>query len=1021
MSKFFITRPVATIVLMLLIVLFGYLNLRRLPVSEYPNIEIPTIAITTTYEGASSDIVETKITQTIENAVAGVEGLDNIQSTTKQGRSTVQLEFSIGRDLDAAANDVRDRINRVLNKLPEDATIPIVRKFDSSGMPVMIIAVTNPNMTRIELSDYTYRYLVDRFSVLEGVASVEITGQQEQAMRIRLNRKEMSSHGVTASDVENALNTENVEYPAGRIESKDKEFPITLNRQYNTVEDFKRLIVSKDENGNSTRISDIARVDIGSKSQRNYFKANHEPMVSMGILKQATANSVVISTGAKKLIRELQSTMPKGMKLYALKDEAEFIEESISEVFWTMIIAAFLVFWIIFIFIGSCKAALIPIITVPISIIGSCIVLSTLNYSINMLTLLAMVLSIGIVVDDAILVVENIQRRLDDGETSFEAAINGSSQVQFAVISTTAVLLAVFLPIGMLPGKTGKLFNEFSVTVSAAVCFSGVIALTLTPMLCGLFLSNRKQSRLNELVNNVVVRARALYEGWLGVLIGRQAVVLAIFLGVLCTTAWFIAYIPGEYEPVEDRNSVLVKVEAQEGTGIYAMNNYVEEVLKKVYLLEEQKLTRNILAAIPGLNSSLAGEVNRAIILIELKSQNERSLHAEQIAGRLRRKLAEIPGVKSSPVLPVGIGTKGSHPLQFVIGGYDYNELIKWKNIIFEEAEKFPGIMDIECDYKETSPKFRVDIDKDRAGDLGVSAKTIGSTLEIMLGSKSVTTFADRGKEYDVILQADMGSRDNLNDISNICVKSQTSPSLVPLDNVISIKELGEASKLGRQNRSRSITISGNVGNGYTLGEALAYLEKVVREKLPSYAQIYYRGQSKDYKESEGGVLLVFILAILVSYFILAAQFESFFSPFIVMLTIPLGLFGAVFSLWVVGYTMNIYTQIGLIMLIGLSAKHGILIVEFANQLRKEGMAFEEAIITAAKLRLRPIIMTGISTVIGAVPLMLATGAGAACRQNIGIVQVYGGISGILLTLIIIPVGYVYFCSRNLFQLLHRN
>jgi multidrug efflux pump len=1013
MSKFFITRPVATIVLMMLIVLFGYLSLNRLPIREYPNIEAPTISISTVYTGASSNIIETKITQPIENAVAGIEGLDNIQSTSKEGKSNVQLEFSTCRDLDAAANDVRDRINRVLNKLPDGSNIPVVRKYDSSGTPIMMIAVINPNMSKIELSDYVDRYIVDRFSVLDGVASVDLMGQYEQSMRIWINRKEMASRRVTVGDVENALSTENVEYPAGRIESREKEYPITLNRQYNTPEDFKRIIISKDENGNSIRISDIARVGIEPKSQRSSFEANGEPMIAFGISKQSAANSIAISRSARNLIKNMRQRLPDGMKLQILRDEAKFIKQSIAEVFETIIVAAFLVFWIVFVFIGSLRAALIPTITVPISIIGTCIILNALDYSINMLTLLAMVLSIGIVVDDAILVLENVQRRIDsEGESPLTASIKGSNQVLFAVISTTVVLLAVFLPIGMLPGKTGKLFNEFSVAISGAVCLSSIVALTLTPMLCCRFLTAKKQSKFHELVDDIMQKARPLYGCLLETLLMHKSLVVAAFLSILGIVILLANHIPGEYEPREDRNMLMVKVDAQEGTGYYAMSSYMDEVLKKIYPLKNQKLAGNILAVIPGFKNS-DGAVNSGVVTIELSKQEQRSKNVFQIASKLRTELSKIPGVKSSLVFPMGIGSSGSHMLQFVLGGYDYDELVKWREIIFEEAKKYPGISDIDCDYKETTPKLRVSIDKDRAGDLGVSAKTIGSTLEAMLGSKNITTFVDRGQEYDVILQADKESRDNINDISNIYVRSLSSSALIPLDNIVNIEEFGESSKLGRQNRSRSITISGNIGNGYSLSDALTFFERVVREKLPEYAQIYYKGQSKDYKESEGGMLAVFFLVILVSYFVLAAQFESFISPFVVMLTVPLGAFGAVLALWLAGYTMNIYTQIGLIMLIGLSAKHGILIVEFANQLCDEGMKFEQAIREAAKLRLRPIIMTGISTVMGAIPLLLATGAGSASRRNLGAVQVFGGISGILLTLIVIPVGYILFCRKK--------
>ena len=1006
--RFSVTRPVAAIVFMLLLILFGLISLSHLPIREYPSIEVPTISVTTEYTGASSSVMETKITQPIENAIAGIEGLETIQSTSKEGKSSITLEFSIDRDLDAAANDVRDRINRIVNALPDEADSPIVRKYDADSMPIMMIAVTSPYMAQMELSDYTDRYIVDNFSVIDGVAAVNIMGNCEQSMRIWLDRNEMASHGVTVADIQKALKEQNVEYPAGRIESTDQEYPITIDKQFESEEDFQRIVVAKDENDNPIRISDIARVTIEPKSQRNSFKTNRENLVTIGISKQSTANTLSIAKETRKLLENMKTRLPDGMQLRVIRDDSKFIEQSIGEVFSSMLMAALCVFLIVFVFIGSLKAALIPTITVPISIISSCIVMNMLGYSINMLTMLAMVLAVGIVVDDTILVLENIQRRIDEGEHPLLASVRGSHQVLFAVISTTVVLLAVFLPIGMLPGKTGKLFTEFSVAISSAVCFSSFVALVLTPMLCSKLLSKQKNNKFNILVDKYVEKSKAIYYRLLENLLNHKIAVSIGFLSITAVTFLIITNIPGEYEPQEDRNMFMVRANAQEGTGFYAMQNYADIVLNEMYPLLDNKMANNIICAVPGFGGS-DGAVNSAVMMVDLVDHENRPLSVMEIIRDLRRKFSKIPGLRVSPVLPSGIGSRGMHPLQFVLGGYSYDELVKWRDIIFEEAKKYPGIMDIDCDYKETTPKLRISIDKERAGDLDVSTDVIGSTLEVMLGSKNVTTFIDRGQEYDVVLQADRRNRANLTDISNIYVKSQSNNQLIPLDNLLTIKEKGEATKLGRQNRSRSVTISGNIASGYTIGEVINFMEKVVREKLPEYAQIFYRGQSKDYKDSEGGILFVFVLAILVSYFVLAAQFESFVSPFIIMLSVPLGVFGAVSMLYLSGFTMNIYTQIGLIMLIGLSTKHGILIVEFANQLRDEGVEFRRALLEAAKTRLRPVMMTGISTVIGALPLLFAVGASSASRRNLGMVEVFGGISGVLLTLVVIPVGYILF------------
>lgn len=1006
--RFSVTRPVAVVVFMLLLMLFGIISLSRLPVREYPNIEVPTISIMTQYTGASSSVMETKITQPIENAIAGIEGLETIQSTSKEGKSVINLEFSINRDLDAAANDVRDRINRITNSLPDEADTPIVRKYDTDSMPIMMVAITSPYMSQMELSDYTDRYIVDSFSVVDGVASVNLMGNYEQSMRIWLDRNEMASHGVTVADIQKALREQNVEYPAGRLESTEQEYPITIDKQFESEEDFQQIVVAKDENDNPIRISDIARVSIEPKSQRNSFKTNRENLVTIGISKQSTANTLSIAKETRKLIEKMKTRLPEGMQLKVIRDDSIFIEQSIWEVFSSMLLAAVCVFLIVFAFIGSLKAALIPTITVPISIVAACMVMYALDYSINMLTMLAMVLAVGIVVDDTILVLENIQRRIDDGEHPLLASVRGSRQVLFAVISTTVVLLAVFLPIGMLPGKTGKLFTEFSVAISSAVCFSSFVALVLTPMLCSKLLSKQKTSQFNMLVDKYVEKSKAIYYRLLENLMNHKIAVSIGFLSITAITSFFIMNIPGEYEPQEDRNMFMVRTTAKEGTGFYAMQNYADAVLDEIYPLLDNKAANNVICTVPGFGGA-DGAVNTAMIMVDLVDHENRKQSVTEIIRDLRKKFKKIPGLQISPILPSGIGSKGMHPLQFVLGGYSYEELTKWRDIIFEEAKKYPGISDIDCDYKETTPKLRIAIDKRRAEDLDVSTDVIGSTLEVMLGSKNVTTFVDRGQEYDVVLQADRRNRSNLTDISNIYVKSQSNNQLIPLDNLLTIKEKGEATKLGRQNRSRSVTISGNIAPGYTVGEVITFLEKVVKEKLPEYAQIFYRGQSKDYKDSEGGILFVFVLAILVSYFVLAAQFESFVSPFIIMLSVPLGVFGAVSMLYLFGFTMNIYTQIGLIMLIGLSTKHGILIVEFANQLRDEGVEFKRALLDAAKTRLRPVMMTGISTVIGALPLLFAVGASSASRRNLGMVEVFGGISGVLLTLIVIPVGYILF------------
>lgn len=1007
--QFSIVRPVATIVFMLLLVVFGFICLNRMAVREYPDIDVPTISIDTTYDGASSNVVETKITQRIEDAVAGIEGLDTISSISRDGRSRITLEFKVERDIDAAANDVRDKVSRILKKLPDDADTPVVAKYDSSGSPVLILALTSNKMSRMELTDYADRYLVDRFSVIDGVASVSIFGAQEEAMRIWLNRQAMAARGVTAEDVINVLNSENVENPGGRIESSEREFTVRLKRQYATEKDFRDLVIKRDKAGDYVRLRDVAEVKIDSRRPRQNFMTNKEPMVGLGIHKQSKSNALVISDGVRKLVAELnKSGLPEGMQIKVIRDEALFINASIHEVRDSLIISAVLVLLIIFLFLGSFRASLIPAVTVPISLVATFIVLYVFGYSVNLLTLLALVLAIGMVVDDAIVMLENIYRRISLGEKPLLAATRGANQVIFAVIATTLVLAAVFMPISLWAGKTGKLFTEFAVAMTAAVCFSSFIALTLTPMMCSKMLKPQSATEKGWMIRCVdacMAFLERIYDRSLRFVARFKIVTAAVFFAIciLMIAGWM--RLPSEYEPTEDRAVIMTRIIAPEGTNYYAINDYAGDVTNVLYKPVADGNANSLMVVLPSFGES-DGAANTGFCILELQPWNMRTLNSQQIMNSLRPELAKIPGINAIPFLPSGLGGFGT-PVQFVIGGPDYDELVKWRDIILEKCRSYPGFVDIDYDYKETTPQLHVAVDTKRAQELGISALSIGTTLETMLGSKQVTTFVDRGQEYDVMLQAGRESRATPQDLRNIYLRSKYSGELIPLDNLVKLEERGDSGRLGRYNRVRSITLQGNVAPGYALSDVLTFLENTVRENLPEYAQIGYKNQSKELKQTSGSMLFIFALALIVSYLALSAQFESFISPLVVMLTVPLGMIGAIAALNLMGFTMNIYTQIGIIMLIGLAAKNGILIVEFANQLRDDDVPFEEALFQAAKLRIRPILMTGISTVAGAIPLLLATGAGAASRRCLGAVVFYGGLSACILTLFVVPVGYL--------------
>lgn len=1013
--RFSVVRPVATLVLMFLLVVFGLISLQRLTVREYPDIDIPTVSVRTLYPGASASVMESKITQIIEDSIAGIDGLEMIESSSSDGESRVMLEFSVKRDIDAAANDVRDRVSRVLSLLPDEADSPIVAKYDSTGMACVIVGVTSKTMTLMELTDYADRYLVDQFSVLDGVASVNIFGGKEQSMRIWLKPASMAARGITVEDVEAALLAENVEYPAGRIESAEREFTVRVARQYFTADDFSRLVIKRQANGDLIRMSDIADVRLEPKltrSQYAYFDKSGaindgEAAIGLGIYRQSKGNALIISKGANRLIKQFNKTLPEGMSMFVRRDEALFINESINEVKESLLVSSVLVVLTLFMFLGNLRASIIPAMTVPISLVASFTVLYLCGYSINILTLLALVLAIGMVVDDAIVVLENVHRRISEGEPPRLAAARGATQVLLAVISTTAVLVAVFMPISLWQGKTGKMFTEFAVAMSAAVCFSSLVALTLTPLMCSRMLkSNASEGSLVGMaVDWTMAYMEKGYRRLLNVVTKVKIFTVLLFAVICLFVVWGWKIVPAEYEPFEDRGVFFVQVEAPEGTGFYAMTGIAKEVAPLTTEVFQPHEFQSGLLVLP-MTLGVDGPANSARLIIEFSPWRERTRTSSEVVAELRKLLDRVPAARVLPQLPAGIGTRGM-PVQFVIGGPDYKDLLEWRGTMLEKIKDYPGFVDVNYDYKETTPQFHVQINTERAAELGVPASAVGAAMEILLGSKRVTTFVDRGQEYDVKMQAALNERASPTDLANIYVRSKTTGTPVPLDNIVTIKEVGDAATLNRFNRVRAITLTGNVAPGYSLGQVLDFLKKTADENLPREKLLGYKGQSKDLMDTSGSMLFVFGLALLIAYLVLAAQFESFVSPFVVMLTVPLGMIGSLAGLWFTGATMNIYSQIGIIMLIGLAAKNGILIVEFANQLRDEGHEFHEALITASCLRLRPILMTGISTVFGAIPLLLAKGAGAASRRCLGAVVVYGGTSACFLTLIVVPTAYL--------------
>lgn len=1006
LSDISVKRPVFATVISLLLIAFGIIAFDRLPLREYPDISSPIVSVSTDYRGAAAAIVETKVTQLLEDRVSGIEGIKNIESISEDGRSKITIEFKLSRDIDAAANDVRDRVSRVLDNLPEEADPPEIYKVDANEDVIMWLNLSSLRLNALELTDFADRYLVDRFAVLDGVARVRIGGARRYAMRVWLDRQALAARGLTVNDVEEALRSENVELPAGRIESLEREFTVRVARAYKKVDDFQQLVLKRGEDGFLIRLGEVAKVEIGPEDYRTELRGNGEFMIGLGIVKQSTANTLAVARLVRQEVNSLRETLPDYIDLHNSYDTSVFIEGAIEEVYRTLFIAIGLVILVIFIFLGSFRAMLIPAVTVPISLISAFIALQLLGFSINLLTLLALVLAIGLVVDDAIVVLENIHRRVSLGEPPLLAAYNGARQVGFAVIATTLVLISVFVPISMLQGNVGRLFSEFALTLAAAVAFSSLIALSLSPMMCSKLLRSRdKPSLLTRITEGGFQILAKVYRVILIGVVKIAPLVLLLLIAVGWGIYMLYQQIPQEFAPSEDRGAFFLIMKAPEGASFEYSQRYMRQIEDFMIDYVDNGEATRALARVPGSFGS-SGAVNSGIGIMVLSDwDNRRPVWA--IMGELRKKVLSLPGILAFPVMRKPLGQRGiSQPVQFVIGGSTYDELAQWRDIVVNKAKQNPILQGVDSDYKETKPQLLLTIDRNRAADLGVSLRNIGRTLETMLGSRRVTTFLDRGEEYDVILEGADKSYQTPSDLTHIYVRSDRSGQLIPLSNLVKISESATSGELNRYNRMRTITISANIADNHTLGEGLTFLEKTVREELPAQARIDYKGESLEFKNAGQSMLFTFGLALLIVFLVLAAQFESFIHPLVIMLTVPLAILGALWGLQFTGQSLNIYSQIGIVMLIGLAAKNGILIVEFANQLRDMGYEFQEALIEAAHQRLRPVIMTAITTAMGAIPLILASGPGSESRVVIGIVVCTGVLFATLFTIFIVPAAY---------------
>ena len=1001
-----IKRPVVASVMSLVLVIFGLVTFKDIPTDELPDVQPPVVTIQTDYTGASAEIVDTQITQKIEDFVGGTPGLETIDSFSEDESSRITLTFETGLDLDDVTNDVRSSIARVVDNLPEGAKQPEIFKQSAGMRTTMWLSFSSETMSDLELTDYADRFLTDNFSTVKGVGRVRLGGERELSLRIWLDPLALAARDLTTQEVEQVLKKENVEFPAGRIESKDIDLTIKLNKAYQSLESYKKLPLKRANDGSIISLDDVSRIELGAESTRTLFKGNGKQVVGIGIYQQSDANTIKVANGIKEKIKEIKPTLPPGTDLEVSFDRSNYIKAAIKEVYKTLIIALILVTIIIYLFLGNLRSLIVPIIALPVSLISTFLSIYIFDFSINLFTLMALVLAIGIVVDDAIVMLENIVRRIELGETPLVAAYNGAKQVSFAIIATTVVLVAVFVPLIFIKGITGVLFTQTAITLASAVIISSFVALSLSPMLGSKFLrSNMKKSNIVLKFEKKLNGLKNIYKTSLTSWINKKKIIFSFLITTLILTVFFFNHAPKQLIAPEDRGAFFVIIKAPQGSGFNFTKNKAEEI-EKLLLPEVGKGEyRRLIMRVPGFGKS-SKQVNSGFIIVLLEPWNKRDRHGVKIMRESFGKISQVPGVLAFPVMPQGIRTGGvQNPVQFVILGNTYDQLIEWKNIIKNEARKNPGLTSVQDDFDLNKPQLNVQIDQKKAADLGVSTEDIGRTIETLFGSKNVTRFTQDGKEYSIILQGDIKDRQEPSSISKIFVRSKNNNKLVSISNLVNYDEKGESPFLSRYNRQKAVTISARLVGDYSLDEALNFLKETVREKTPQ-AKIAYKGESEEYKKTNTELYIIFSLALLTAYLAMCAQFESWRHPLTIMLTVPMAILGGLLGLLVVGSSLNVYSQIALIILIGLSAKNGILIVEFANQLRKEGKKIEVAIIEAASIRLRPILMTSLSTIIGVLPLIISFGPGAASRLTVGITIFGGMIFSTFFTLYVIPTIY---------------
>ncbi|HKO68316.1 MAG TPA: efflux RND transporter permease subunit [Burkholderiaceae bacterium] len=993
-----IRRPVLSTVLSLLVLVIGAISYTRLDVREYPRIDEPVVSVNTTYPGASADVIESQVTKILEDSIAGIEGVELMTSRSQAERSNIDVRFRITRDPDSAAADVRDKVARVRARLPETVDEPVIAKVEADAFPVIWMAVEAGERTPLDASDYLTRYVKPRLSVLPGAADVRIYGERVTAMRINVDRDRLAGYGLTPQDVENALRRQNIELPSGRIESAQREFSIVASTDVSTRTQFENLIVANVK-GYPVQLRDVADIAVGAVSERVIARYNGKDSINMGLIKQATANPLDLSKALREELVKINPTLPPGMSISISYDSSVFIERSISSVFRTVTEAVLLVALVIFFFLRNLRATLIPLVTIPLALVGSFALMYAFGFTINTLTLLAMVLAIGLVVDDAIVVLENIYRNVESGMDRVSAAVKGIKEIGFAVVAMTLTLTAVYAPLAFATGRTGRLFIEFALALAGAVLVSGFVALTLSPMMCSKILKHEdKHGRIFTMIEGWLTALTNGYARSLAWLLERRWIVVVVWFVAAGFGALFFSLLRSELAPLEDRGVIFGRMQSPPG----ATAEYTSEQLRAVEGFFDEIPETAAYNAIAGFPS-----VDFGTGVLRLKPWEQRTRKQQEIARELNQKFQTLPGIIGFAVNPPSLGQSSrSLPVEYIVmAQLPFAELDRIAQEFIAEISKTGIVQNPQSDLRLNTPELRVEINRDKLGDLGIPVETVGRTLQTMLGGTQITRFKRDGEQYDVIVQVAPRDRSRPNDISDIYVRARDG-SMVQLANVVTVLEGVSPASLNHFQRLRAVAITASLAPGYTIGDALKVMDDVAQRVLPADALTDLNGQSREFRDARGGFYLTLALALIFIYLVLSAQFESFADPFVIMLSVPLSMAGALFALWMTGGTWNIYSQIGVITLVGLITKHGILIVEFANQLQERGESLFDAVRQSAVLRLRPILMTTGAMVLGAVPLAMSSGAGAESRIQIGWVIVGGMTFGTLLTLFVVPTMY---------------